>query len=180
LGYPLAMKISSPQITHKSDIGGVLLNLQNSNEIVQGYHLIIENARSAKPDAKITGVYLQSMLSGGQDVIIGAVQDSQFGTLLMFGSGGIEVEQMKDVRFELAPITKTGAEKMLAATWAGKKLGGYRNIPPADQTALIDALLRLSQLAIDYPQLAEIEINPFTVLRSGEGAFAIDVRVRMG
>jgi len=180
LGYPLAMKISSPQITHKSDVGGVLLNLQNSNEVVQGYHLIIENARSAKPDAKITGVYLQSMLSGGQDVIIGAVQDSQFGALLMFGSGGIEVEQMKDVRFELAPITKTGAERMLAATWAGKKLGGYRNIPPADQAALLDALLRLSQLAIDYPQLAEIEINPFTVLRRGEGAFAVDVRVRMG
>jgi acetyltransferase len=87
---------------------------------------------------------------------------------------------MRDVRFELAPIAKTGAEKMLAATWAGKKMEGYRNIPPADRAALIDALLRLSKLAIDYPQLAEIEINPFTVLRSGEGAFAIDVRVRMG
>ncbi|MFN2212540.1 MAG: acetate--CoA ligase family protein [Anaerolineales bacterium] len=180
LGYPLAMKIASPQITHKSDVGGVLLNLQNSDEVLESYNKIIENARSAKPDAKIKGVYLQRMLSSGQDVIIGAVQDSQFGALLMFGSGGIEVEKMRDVRFELAPIAKTGAEKMLAATWAGKKLEGYRNIPPADRAALIDALLRLSKLAIDYPQLAEIEINPFTVLRSGEGAFAIDVRVRMG
>ena len=97
----------------------------------------------------------------------------------MFGSGGIEVEKMKDVGFELAPLSVTDAEKMVAGTWAGVKLSGYRNLPPADRNAAIEALLRLAQLASDFPQLAEIEINPLTVLGHGEGAIAVDVRVRV-
>lgn len=120
------------------------------------------------------------MLAGGQDVIIGAIQDHQFGTLVMFGSGGIEVEKMRDVRFGLAPIPITEAKELISATWAGQKLGGFRGLPPADKEAVVEALLRLAQLASDYPRLAEIEINPLTVLESGKGAFAIDVRVRLG
>lgn len=179
LGYPVAMKISSPQITHKSDVGGVLLNLHNSHEVLNGFQTVTDNGRSALPEAEISGVHLQQMLSIGQDVIIGAIQDSQFGTLVMFGSGGIEVEKLKDVRFGLAPLSITEAEQMVAATWAGKKLGGFRNLPPADQEAVIEALLRLALLASDYPQLAEIEINPLSVLVQGKGAFAVDVRVRV-
>jgi len=179
LGFPVAMKIASPQITHKSDVGGVLLNLHDSQEVLNGYQTIMENIRAKRPEAEISGVHLQPMLSSGQDVIIGAIQDDQFGTLVMFGSGGIEVEKMKDVRFELAPLSVTDAEKMIDATWAGVKLAGYRNLPPADRGAAIEALLRLAQLASDFPQLAEIEINPLTVLGQGIGAYAVDVRVRV-
>jgi acetyltransferase len=179
LGFPVAMKIASPEITHKSDVDGVMLNLHNSNEVLNAYQTIMENTRSKRPEAQISGVHLQPMLSSGQDVIIGAIQDDQFGTLVMFGSGGIEVEKMKDVRFELAPLSVTDAENMIDATWAGVKLAGYRNLPPADRDAAIEALLRLAQLASDFPQLAEIEINPLTVLGLGEGAVAVDVRVRI-
>jgi acetyltransferase len=180
IGYPVAVKISSPHITHKSDVGGVLLNLHSSQEVTAGFESLMENTRTMRPGAEISGVHVQPMLSVGQDVIIGAIQDKQFGTLVMFGSGGIEVEKMKDVRFELAPISVREAEEMIAATWAGKKLAGFRSIPPADKGAVADALLRLARLAADYPRIAEIEINPFTVQGPGSGAFAVDVRVRVG
>ncbi len=180
MGFPVAIKIASPQITHKSDVGGVLLYLQNSQEVENGFAKVIENSQAALPDADILGVLVQRMIPAGQDVIIGAIQDAQFGALVMFGSGGIEVEGLKDVQFELAPLSIKEAKQMLADTWAGKKLHGFRNIPPADQGAAIDVLLRLAQLACDYPQLAEIEINPLSVLEQGKGAFAVDVRVRLG
>ena len=140
---------------------------------------IMENTRLKRPEADISGVHLQAMLTGEQDVIIGAIRDQQFGTLVMFGSGGIEVEKMKDVRFELAPISVTEAEQMIAATWAGSKLDGFRGLHPADKSAVVDALRRLAQLAADYPRITEIEINPLTVLKPGEGVLAVDVRVRV-
>jgi acetyltransferase len=123
----------------------------------------------------------------GQEVIIGVVQDPQFGPLAMFGSGGVEVEGLKDVAFALAPVTQEEAEHMLESTWAGRKLGGYRHMPPADRAAVIDVLVRLSQLAADFsstsselgPHLAEIEINPLRVLAEGHGVFAVDVRARV-
>jgi acetyltransferase len=180
MGYPVAMKIASPMITHKSDVGGILLNQQNSQEVESGFTKIIENSRAASPDAEILGVHIQSMIPTGQDVIIGAIQDPQFGALVMFGSGGIEVEGLKDVQFALAPISGAEAEQLLAHTWAGKKLGGYRSLSPADQGAVVKIILRLAQLAADFPQLAEIEINPLTVLEDGQGAFAVDVRARTG
>ena len=180
MGFPVAIKIASPQITHKSDVGGVLLHLQNPQEVENGFAKVIENSQAALPDADILGVLIQRMIPAGQDVIIGAIQDAQFGALVMFGSGGIEVEGLKDVQFALAPLSIKEAKQMLADTWAGKKLHGFRNIPPADQGAVIDVLLRLAQLACDYPQLAEIEINPLSVLEQGKGAFAVDVRVRLG
>ncbi len=179
MGFPVAIKIASPQITHKSDVGGVLLHLQNPQEVANGFAKVIENSQAALPDADILGVLVQRMIPAGQDVIIGAIQDPQFGALVMFGSGGIEVEGLKDVQFALAPLSIKEARQMLADTWAGKKLHGFRNLPPADQGAVVDVLLRLAQLACDYPQLAEIEINPLSVLEQGKGAFAVDVRVRL-
>ena len=179
MGFPVAIKIASPQITHKSDVGGVLLHLQNPQEVENGFAKIIENSQAALPDADILGVLVQRMIPAEQDVIIGAIQDPQFGALVMFGSGGIEVEGLKDVQFALAPLSIKEARQMLADTWAGKKLHGFRNLPPADQGAVVDVLLRLAQLACDYPQLAEIEINPLSVLEQGKGAFAVDVRVRL-
>lgn len=179
LGYPVAMKIASPHITHKSDVGGVLLNLDSPQDVLDGYQTVKKNTQENLPEAEISGVYLQKMLSSGQDVIIGAMQDSQFGTLVMFGSGGIEVEKLKDVSFELAPLSSNQARQMVDRTWAGKKLAGFRNLPPADEEAVIEEILRLAFLASDYPQLAEIEINPLTVLDQGKGAFALDIRVKL-
>jgi acetyltransferase len=173
---PVAMKIVSPDILHKSDVGGVLLGLEEPEAVRQGYQTILDNARSALPEAKIEGVLVQQMIPAGQEVIAGMVRDPQFGPLLMFGSGGVEVEGLGDITFELAPLGRGEAEAMLERTWAGRKLRGFRNLPAADREAVIDVLLRLSQLALDFPEIDEIEINPLRVLPSSHGAFAVDGR----
>jgi acetyltransferase len=120
------------------------------------------------------------MLPAGQEVITGMVRDSMFGPMLMFGSGGVEVEGLKDVAFALAPLSAAEAEKLLDATWAGRKLRGFRSIPAADRSAVIDTLVKLSRLAVENPFILEMEINPLRVLPPGAGAFAVDVRVRKG
>jgi acetyl coenzyme A synthetase (ADP forming)-like protein len=176
LGFPVALKIASVDILHKSDVGGVLLNRMDVESVRLGYEQVVANARLARPEAMISGVYIQRMITTGQEVIVGMVRDAQFGPLVMFGSGGVEVEGLKDVTFELAPLNRNEAEAMLECTWAGRKLRGFRNILPADRTAVIDVLMRLAQLAVDFPQIAEIEINPLRVLLEGQGAFAVDVR----
>ena len=165
----MALKVASPDIPHKSDVNGVLLNLPDEQAVGQGYEQIIANARQARPQAEILGVHVQRMLPAGQDVILGALQDAQFGPLVMFGSGGVEVEGLKDVAFALAPLTNADADYLLQSTWAGRKLDGFRNLPPADREAVREALFRLGQLAADFPRLAEIEINPLRVLPQGSG-----------
>jgi acetyl coenzyme A synthetase (ADP forming)-like protein len=180
MGCPVALKIVSPQITHKSEVDGVLLNLRTPPEVESGFQTLMENTRAAFPEAEILGVHVQVMTPPGQDVIIGAIQDPQFGALVMFGSGGIEVEGLKDVQFALAPLSRAEAGQMLADTWAGKKLSGYRSLSPADHEAVVDIITRLAQLAADFPQLAEIEINPLIVLKEGQGAYAVDVRGMIG
>jgi acetyl coenzyme A synthetase (ADP forming)-like protein len=177
LGFPVVLKIASPDIRHKSDVGGVLLNIQTPEEATTGFITVTGRARLAKPDAKIEGVYIQRQLPDGQEVILGAARDTQFGALMMFGSGGVEVEGLKDVAFALAPLTLSEAEDMLHRTWAGRKLGGFRSIARVDAEAVKDVLVRLSQLAHDFPEIAEIEINPLCVL--AKGAVAVDVRVNL-
>ncbi|MCP5098388.1 MAG: acetate--CoA ligase family protein [Chloroflexi bacterium] len=179
MGYPVAMKIASPDIPHKSDIGGVLLNRADGDEVAAGFETIMARAKAAHPEAQLLGVDVQNMIPDGQEVIVGAVQDPQFGPLVMFGSGGVEVEGLQDVAFSLAPLTRLEAENMLATTWAGRKLDGYRQLPRADKTAVLDVLFRLGQLAADFPQFAEIEINPLRVLPDGHGVFAVDARARV-
>ncbi|MFZ6030031.1 MAG: acetate--CoA ligase family protein [Chloroflexota bacterium] len=174
MGFPVALKVVSPGITHKSDAGGVLLGINDISEVDSGYTQIVTNARRAQPEANLAGVLVQKMIPPGQEVIVGMVRDPQFGPLLMFGSGGTEVEGLGDVTFELAPLDRPQAAAMLERTWAGRKLRGYRNLPPADGEAVIDAILRLSQLALDFPEIEEIEINPLRVL--AKGAVAVDVR----
>jgi len=179
IGYPIVMKIASADIPHKSDIGGVVLGLKNTDEIRQAFTRVMDNGRQARPDAVIEGVHLQQMVPPGQEVIVGAARDAQFGPLVMFGSGGVEVEGLKDVAFALAPLTPREAGRMLAKTWAGRKLDGFRSIEPADKAAVLDILVRLAQLAEDLPEISEIEINPLRVLAPGQGAVAVDVRVRL-
>ena len=137
------------------------------------------NTQAAFPQSEIQGVYVQRMLPAGQEVILGAIQDAQFGPMVMFGSGGVEVEGLKDVAFSLAPLTIQDAEWMLENTWAGRKLHGFRNLPPADRQAVLEALILLGQLSADFPQLAEIEINPLRVFSDSQGTAALDVRMRL-
>lgn len=177
LGYPVALKVASPDIPHKSDVDGVRLNLGDANAVRHAFDQILTNAQRAQPNARLLGVHVQRMLVGGQDVIIGAIQDPQFGPLLMFGSGGVEVEGLKDVEFCLAPPTVDELDRLLEITWAGQKLRGYRHIPPADLEAVRSALVLLGQLSIDFPELLEIEINPLRVFT--QGASALDARIRV-
>jgi acetyltransferase len=179
LGFPVALKIASPEITHKSDVGGVILDLKDEGAVVAGFKDILQNVQQALPASQISGVYVQRMAPKGQEIILGAVQDSIFGALVMFGAGGTEVEGLGDTAFALAPLTLEDAEYVLKTTWAGRKLKGFRNLPPADREAVLDALIRLAQLAADFPQLNEIEVNPLEVLSEGRGVVAVDYRARL-
>jgi acetyl coenzyme A synthetase (ADP forming)-like protein len=180
LGYPVVLKIASPDIAHKSDIGGVMLNLMDSEAVSIGFSKIISNTQAAFPQVNIHGVYIQPMLPAGQEVILGAIQDAQFGPMVMFGSGGVEVEGLKDVAFSLAPLTFQDAEWMLENTWAGRRLHGFRNLLPTDRQAVVKALMLIAQLSADFQQLTEIEINPLRVFPDSQGTAAIDVRMRLG
>jgi acetyltransferase len=177
LGFPVVMKVASLDILHKSDIGGVLLDVSSKQEACIGYAQLIERASLTRPNAIIDGVHLQRQIPPGQEVILGAVQDPQFGPLIMFGSGGVEVEGLKDVAFALGPLSQAEAESLVRKTWAGRKLDGYRNIPPADKSAVLEAIISLSNLAAEQPDIAEIEINPLRVLK--KGVVAIDIRVKL-
>jgi acetyltransferase len=179
LGFPVVLKLASPDISHKSDVGGVMLNLVDPEAVSIGYSKIISSTMAIYPQANISGVYVQRMIPPGQEVILGAIQDAQFGPMVMFGSGGVEVEGLKDVSFALAPLTGQDAEWLLENTWAGRRMNGFRNLPPADRQAVLDALIRLGQLSADFPQLAEIEINPLRVFPATQGAAALDVRMRI-
>jgi acetyl coenzyme A synthetase (ADP forming)-like protein len=179
IGLPVVLKVASADISHKTDVGGVLLNLADEKSVRGGFQRVLDQAKKAMPQANLAGVYVQEMVSPGQEVIIGAVRDPQFGPVVMFGSGGTEVEGLKDLAFGLAPLTEREITTMLEKTWAGRKLSGYRNIPPADIQAVREVLVRLAQLAYEFPQLAEIEINPLQVFPDGQGATAVDVRIRL-
>jgi len=176
LGFPVVVKVASPDIPHKSDVGGVLLDIANAASTVKAFCTVTERARQAKPDARIEGVQIQRQLPEGQEVIVGASRDAQFGALVMFGSGGVEVEGLKDVAFALAPLTDAEAEDLLRRTWAGRKLAGFRSITPVDGKAVKNVLIRLAKLAHEFPEINEIEINPLRVL--ARGAVAVDVRIK--
>jgi acetyltransferase len=176
IGYPVVLKLVSPDITHKSDVGGVALNLLDAEAVRTAFNRIISGARAAHPEAKIEGVLVQKMLDCGQELIVGVRRDPQFGPLVVVGRGGVEVELLRDVAMGVAPLTRARAERMLDSTRVGIRLKGWRGSPPADRAAVLDAMLRVSQAACDLPQIAELEINPLYVLPEGQGAFALDVR----
>lgn len=177
IGYPVVMKIASPDIIHKSDAGGVKVNLANEQEVRNAYKSIISSAKNYKSDANIKGVLVQELVRGGKETIIGAKQDPKFGPLLMFGMGGIYVEVLKDVVFRLAPINEYEAKDMIESIKTSKLLKGVRGEKPSDVNALIDCLLRLSQLVTDFSEISEFDMNPLLVLEEEKGCRAVDVRI---
>ncbi|MGA2675620.1 MAG: acetate--CoA ligase family protein [Methanobacterium sp.] len=177
IGFPLVMKIVATQISHKYDVGGIKLNLKNTEEVKAAYEDMMTNIPIKEPEAKIEGVQLQKMLTGGMEVIIGMVQDPTFGPMLMFGLGGIYVEIFKDVKFVIAPINEIEAKDMITGIKTYKLLEGARGDKAKDIESIAQIILRISQLAIDFPEINEFEINPLMVFNSRDGALAVDMRL---
>jgi acetyltransferase len=179
IGYPVVLKISSPDIIHKSDFGGVRINLANSEQVRDAFDLMMLRIQKRAPNASLRGGFVEKMGTRGREVILGMTRDPQFGPMLMFGLGGIFVEVMKDVTFHLAPITADEAMQMLRGTRSYALLEGARGQAPVDLDAIADALQRISQLATDYPQITELDINPFIVGPLGTDAYVADARMTL-
>ena len=177
IGFPVVMKINSPDITHKSDAGGVKVGLKSDEEVKSTFRTIINNAKRYNPNAKINGVLIQEMIKSGKETILGAKYDPLFGPLIMFGLGGIYVEVLKDVVFMLAPIDRHEAVHTVQSIKAIQLLKGVRGEKASDTDAIVDSLLRLSQLINDFPEIGEFDINPLLVLEEGKGARVVDVRI---
>ncbi len=175
IGFPVAMKIVSPDILHKTEAGGVALGVRDAKEAGKVYETIVAAARAYKPGAKIAGVEIQQMLSGGLEVIVGAATDPSFGKVVAFGLGGVLVEVLKDVTFRLAPASRADALSMINGIAAAEVLNGVRGAPPVDKAALAAIIEQVSLVAADFPEVAEIDLNP--VLARRDGAVALDVRV---
>ncbi|ANF21869.1 acetate--CoA ligase family protein [Thermococcus piezophilus] len=178
IGYPVAMKLMSPQILHKSDAKVVLLNIKTPEELREKWELIHENARKYRLDAEILGVLIAPMLKPGREIIIGVTEDPQFGHAIMFGLGGIFVEVLKDVTFRLVPITENDARKMIREIKSYPILAGARGEEPADIDAIVDLLLRVSQLVDELRDyIKEMDLNPVFVYEQGKGAVIVDARI---
>lgn len=179
IGYPVAMKIVSPDIIHKSDMGGVKLNLLSPTAVRDAFDLMMLRIRQRAPKARLEGVYVEKMCQNGREVILGMTRDPQFGPMLMFGLGGIFVEVMKDVTFHIAPITEKEAALMLESTRSFALLKGVRGQASVDLAAIATGLQRISQLATDFPQIMEMDINPFIVGEVGLPSVAADARITL-
>lgn len=177
LGYPVVMKIVSPDILHKSDVGGVKVGITEKSQVARSFEDLISNAKRFMPEALIMGVTVEEMIVPGKEVVLGSSRDPSFGPLLMFGLGGIYVEVLKDVSFRIAPLTFSEAELMIKEIRSYPILKGVRGEEPSDLIAVRESLLRLSQLVTDFSEILEIDINPLMVLPAGKGAVVIDSRL---
>src|ERR1700726_3987867 len=175
IGFPVVMKIVSPQILHKTEAGGVIVGVKSAEQATRGYATIVGNARQYDAKAEILGVQVQQMLAGGQEVIIGAVTDPAFGKLVAFGLGGILVEVLKDITFRLAPATNEDALSMLDGIAAAEILRGVRGAKPVHRAALAGMIEKVSTLIADFPEISEMDLNP--VFATDQGATAADVRI---
>lgn len=176
-GYPVVLKIASPDILHKTDIGGVKINLNSAADVRDAFDLIVYRATRYMPNAEIWGCLVQQQVKAGREVILGMSRDPQFGPLLLFGLGGIYVEALKDVTFRVAPIGQRAALEMTQEIRSYPLLRGVRGEKSADFAAITDALLRVSQLVTDFPEIVELDINPLKVFDEGNGALALDMRL---
>jgi len=177
IGYPVVMKIVSPQIIHKSDAGGVKIGINNQQEAINAYNEILLNVKKYKSDAEIKGVLVQEMIGSSKETILGAKRDPLFGPLIMFGLGGIYVEVLKDVIFRIAPIDEQQAKEMVESIKTIKLLKGARGEKESDIDGIVESIQRLSQLVTDFPEIEEFDMNPLLVLEKGNGVRAVDVLI---
>lgn len=177
IGYPVVLKIASPDILHKTDVGGVKVDLEDADDVVDAFDLITYRATRYLPEARLWGCLVQKMMPKGLEILIGMNRDPQFGPLITFGLGGIYVEILKDVSFRVAPFSRREAREMISEIRAAALIQGVRGQPPVDQEALVDTLLRVAQLVLDFPIISELDINPYVVYQEGRGGVAIDMRM---
>jgi acetyl coenzyme A synthetase (ADP forming)-like protein len=175
MGFPVVMKIVSPDILHKTEAGGVMVGVKTAEDVEKNHATILANAKQYKADAKIEGIQVQQMLLGGQEVIVGAVTDGSFGKLVAFGLGGVLVEVLKDITFRMAPATKDDALSMLDGIQAHEMLKGVRGSDPANRDAIAGIIVNVSQLITDFPEISEMDLNPVFATKSD--AIAADVRI---
>ncbi|PVX27210.1 MAG: acetyl-CoA synthetase, partial [Candidatus Bathyarchaeum sp.] len=175
MGCTTVLKIISPDVLHKFDVGGVMLNINGPEEAKNAFNKIIENVKRHKPDAQIDGILVQEMAPCSTEVIVGAIKDPQFGPTLMFGLGGTFVEVMKDVSFRIAPIDKDDAQQMISEVKASTILRGYRGQPPRDTETIVNILLSTSRLVMEHPNIKELDLNPVMVYE--KGAKTVDARI---
>ena len=177
MGFPVVMKVYSPEILHKTDVGGVRVGLRNRDEVVRAFEGIMVNVRRYLPQAPISGIMVQKMAEGGKEVIVGFSRDPQFGPLVMFGLGGVYVEVLKDVGFALTPLSKKEIKGLVAGIKSFPLLTGVRGEKEKDLGALYEVIATISTIGEDYPEILEMEINPLMVKDKGEGVWAIDGRL---
>ena len=175
IGFPVVLKVYSPEIIHKSEIGGVIIGLKTVSEAREAYRKIIENVSVKKPEAKVLGILVQEMIPKGYEVIVGAVRDAQFGPVVMFGLGGVFTEVLKDVSFKLAPLSKKEALQMIKETKGHKVLEGFRGEKPADLDALAEVIIKVGRINTDLREVTEIDINPLIV--HDRELIAVDARI---
>jgi acyl-CoA synthetase (NDP forming) len=175
LGYPVVLKIVSPDIAHKSDVGGVKIGLEDGDAVTAAFNEITTNAREAVADANILGVAVQHMVPEGVEVIVGMTIDPQFGPVMMFGLGGIMVELMKDVSFRLVPLKERDANQMINEIKGRSLLEGIRGKPPVDKAALCQSILKVAEFVEQHPQVQELDLNP--MIAYPDGAIAVDARI---
>jgi acetate---CoA ligase (ADP-forming) subunit beta len=175
IGFPVALKIASPDVIHKSDSGGVKLSLSNANGVKKAYEDILKRVRKHYPRAVIHGVSVQKMVRPGTEVIVGTSKDPQFGPVIMFGLGGIFVELLKDVSFRVIPVDRRDAQEMIEEIKGYPLLQGFRGTEPASISALVEIILKISRLVEEHPQIKELELNPVFAYR--DKALAVDARM---
>jgi acetate---CoA ligase (ADP-forming) len=180
VGYPIVLKVASPEISHKTDVGGVALGIADPGALREAWERMQRSLRAAAPQARIEGFEVESQIPSGKEVIVGVQRDPNFGPIVVFGMGGIYVEVLRDVTFRLAPLRTLSAEHMVESVRAFPLLKGVRGEPPSDLAALAEVIERVSQLAVELPEVVELDINPLIVRARGMGAVAVDARVVLG
>jgi acyl-CoA synthetase (NDP forming) len=179
IGFPVALKLASPTITHKTEVGGVVLGLASAAAVREAFSAIRGRLAAIGREGEMEGVVVQEMASRGVETFVGMTQDPSFGPLIGFGIGGVNVEIWRDIVFRVHPLTDVDAREMTEQIRAVKLLEGFRNQPPADRDAIVDTLLRVSRMVGDLPQIREMDVNPLLVREPGRGVVAVDARIRV-
>jgi len=174
LGYPVVLKVLSPEITHKSDVGGVITNLRTPEEVSDAFERIVTNVKNKRPEARIQGIIVENQLPQGLEVIVGSIVDRDFGLVVAFGPGGVFVEILRDLSYGLAPVSEKEALEMISSTKASRLLQGTRGLPPVDISKLVELIMKASLLSFEQP-IAEMDLNP--VIASGDGCAVADARI---